>query len=73
MDPILVLGLANLVLEYGLPAATKMVMGLNATDITIEQIEALIVKPPAWYFDEQYQQTSTEPTEAEPTEVSDNG
>ena len=52
MDPVIVLGLANLVLKYGLEAATKMVVGLNTKDITIEQIEALRVKAPQWYFDE---------------------
>lgn len=52
MDPVLVLGLANLVLKYGLEAATKMVVGLNTKTPTIEQIEALSVRPPQWYFDE---------------------
>ena len=50
MDPVVVLGLANLVLKYGLEAATKMVVGLNTKTPTIEQIEALSVKPPMWYF-----------------------
>ena len=53
MDPVIVLGLANLVLKYGLEAATKMVVGLNTTNITIADIEALVVKYPVSYFDAQ--------------------
>jgi len=52
MDPVIILGLANLVLKYGLEASTKMVVGLNTKTPTIEQINALSVKPPEWYFNE---------------------
>lgn len=53
MDAIYIVKIVELVLLYGPEIASRMIIGLNVDHITLAQIEALLVKPPQWYFDEQ--------------------
>ena len=52
MDAIYIVKIVELCLLYGPEIAARMIVGLNVDHITLEQIEALLVKPPTWYFDE---------------------
>ena len=53
MDAILIVKIVELCLIYGPEIAAKMIIGLNVDHVTLEQIEALLVKPPEDYFEDE--------------------
>ena len=53
MDAILIVKIVELCLIYGPEIAAKMIIGLNVDHITLEQIEALLVKKPEEYFEDE--------------------
>jgi len=53
MDAILIVKIVELCLIYGPEIAAKMIIGLNVDHVTLEQIEALLVKKPEEYFEDE--------------------
>ena len=52
MDAIIIIKIVELCLIHGPNIAAKMITGLNVDHVTLEQIEALLVKSPQSYFEE---------------------
>ena len=50
MDAIIIVKIVELCLIYGPTIAARMITGLNVDHVTLEQIDALIVKRPEEYF-----------------------
>jgi len=50
MDAIFIVRIVELCLIYGPEIAAKMIIGLNVDNVTLEQIDALLVKKPEEYF-----------------------
>ena len=52
MDILIVVKIVELCLIHGPTIAAKMITGLNVDNVTLDQIDALIVKRPEEYFRE---------------------